>query len=84
MIQKNLNLTDYYSSSDLALVATISLWFPIEVIDRSNPSKALFLFKRQPELDKLLEEFWRGDVRIEPKLYFAQLKVIKSRLYSSG
>lgn len=72
---------DYYSTSDLPLAATISLWFPLDLVDKGNPSRALFLFKRETDLDKLIERFWRGEVLVEPKTYFAQLKNIKSRIY---
>lgn len=77
-----MNQNNYYSSSDLAMVTTLSLWYPIETIEKSDPHKAVFLFKKHQNLDKLVEEFWRGEVRVEPKTFFSQLKVIKSRLYS--
>jgi len=81
MSQKNLNINDYYATSDLALVTVISLWYPIEVINRTNPSKAEFLFKRDEGLDKLVESYWRRELQIEPQSFFSQLKIIKSRLY---
>ena len=81
MTQENLSLNDYYSTPDLALAAAISLWYPIETIDRTNSSKAHFLFKRDENLDRLVETFWKQELRIEPQAYFSQLKIIKSRLY---
>lgn len=82
MTQDYLSLNDYYSTPDLALAAAISLWYPIEAIDKANPSKALFLFKRDESLNQLIETFWKQELRIEPQAYFNQLKVIKSRLYA--
>jgi hypothetical protein len=73
-----------FITSDLSLAATISLWFPIDLIDKTNPGKVLFLFKREFELDKLLEGYWRGELRVEPKMYFASLRSIKSRLYGEA
>ncbi len=84
MTNLKLTTTDYYSTSDLALVAAISLYFPLEAIDRQNPHKALFLFKRQEQLDQLIESYWRGELQVEPQNYFNQLKNIKARLYSEG
>jgi len=80
MSQENLKLKDFYQSSDLALVCTISLWYPIDTIDRTNPRKATFLFKRDEKLDELLESYWRRELKIEPQAYFNQLKAIKARL----
>lgn len=81
MNQENLTLSDYYSTPDLALATAISIWYPIDSIDRINPTKALFLFKRDENLNQLIENYWKRELRIEPQAYFSQLKIIKSRLY---
>lgn len=81
MNQQRLNINDYYSTSDLALATAISLYYPLEVVDRTNPHKALFLFKRDDQLDKFIEDYWKDKITIEPKTYFNQLRIIKSRLY---
>lgn len=84
MTQENLTLNDYYSTSDLALAATLSLWYSIEAIDKTqNPHKAVFLFKRDPQLEQLIESYWHGDLRVNPQAYFNQLKLVKARLYES-
>lgn len=70
-----------YSTSDLALATTISLFYPVEALDRQNPHKAQFLFKRNEELDQLIEAYWKGELKVNPAAYFQQLKIIKSRLY---
>lgn len=74
---------DYYSTSDLPLVATLALWFPIDCIDRSNSSKAVFYFQREAGLETLIESYWKRALQVEPQSYFAQLKIIKSRLYEN-
>jgi len=82
MSQENLKLKDYYSTSDLSCATTLSLWYPIEAIDRTNPHKATFLFKRVESLDELLKSYWKRELKIEPQAYFSQLKSVKARLYS--
>ena len=77
-------MNEYYSTPDLSLAAALSLWYPIEVIDKTNPTKAQFLFKREPQLEKFVESFWKRELKIEPVAYFSQLKIIKSRLYGEG
>ena len=59
-----MRINQYWQSADLALVTTISLWYPIEAIDRSNPSKAVFLFKRDEQLDQLLESYWKKELKV--------------------
>ena len=81
-MEQKLNTNNYYSTSDLALAAAVSLWYPIDAIDRQNPHKATFLFKRDEKFDELLEVYWKRELKVEPQTYFNQLKAIKARLYS--
>jgi len=81
IMTKILKQNDFYNTSDLALATIISLYYPLEVINRQNPNKAEFVFKRDDSLDKLIESYWRGELKVEPQMYFNQLKIIKARLY---
>ncbi len=83
MIKKILHEKEYYRTADLALAAVILLSYPLEAIDRpSDTKKAYFLFKREKELDELIESYWRGgELKVEPQAYFNALRVIKARLY---
>lgn len=74
--------TPYFLSSDLSLAAAISLSFPIEEIDQSNPRKAVFVFKRTSELEEFVESYYRNEVQVSPQAYFNQLREIKTRLYA--
>lgn len=82
-MKENYNdISKFFSTSDLALTAVISLSQPVESIDKSNPSKAIFYFRRTTALENLLQEYWQRKLQIEPQQYFQQLKVIKARIYS--
>ncbi len=75
--------TNLYQCSDLGLTTVLSLYFPIVSINRSpNSHKAFFSFEQTKELNNLIQSYWRGELRIEPKTYFDQLRTIKARLYS--
>jgi len=83
MTQEIINENQLWKTADLALATAISLFYPIEVIEKTPSSnKGFFLFKRSEELDALIENYWRGELKIEPQAYFNQLKIIKVRLYS--
>jgi hypothetical protein len=69
-----------FSTFDLSLATTISLFFPLEAIERDG-TRARFLFKREDGLDKIIEAYWRRDLKVEPQSYFQQLRFIKTRLY---
>lgn len=71
-----------YLTSDLALATTLSLQFPIEDIDRSNPKKAVFVFRRSPALEELADAFFTNELKVSPQVYFNQLRDVKARLYA--
>lgn len=76
-----MNINIYYQTSDLALATVISLYYPIDSIDRQNPQKIQFNFIRNQELDQLIENYWHGELKINPQVYFNQLKTLKSRIH---
>lgn len=76
-----MTINNLFATSDLGLVATISLYYPIDSIDRSNPHKIVFYFKRESDLDGFVENYWRNLLTINPITFFNQLKIIKARIY---
>jgi hypothetical protein len=83
MTTQILKENDFFRSNDLALAAALFLFCPLEAIDRENPRKAQFIFKRETGLDDLIANYWRGELKVDPAAYFNALRVIKSRLYSA-
>lgn len=73
-----------YTTSDLALASAISLWVPIDSIDRSNPRHATFIFKRTDDLDGIIELYWKGQLPVDAQTYYLQIKAVKTRLYGEG
>jgi len=71
-----------YKTSDLALVTTLSLFFPIESLDNSGTQKVYFTFKKTPELEKLIEMYWSGELKVSPLDYFRKISEVKTRIYS--
>lgn len=72
-----------FISSDLALAAVVSIYFPIVIIDKENPRKAQFVFNRSKNLSDLVDKYWKKELQIEPRQYFDQLKALKARLYGN-
>jgi hypothetical protein len=72
---------DYYQTQSLCLATTLSLWLPIESIDRSDPNRAAFVFKKTDELIQLIELYHSRQLQVEPQAYFNQMRVVKTRLY---
>lgn len=81
MTTEIIKTNDFYQTPDLAIATTISLFYPLEGIDRQT-YKALFIFRRDKQLDTLIEGYWRGELKVEPQAYFNAMRAIKTRLYN--
>jgi hypothetical protein len=73
----------FYETADLSLSTTLSLWYPIQQIIRSNPRKAIFAFEKTEELLKLVDAYYRDEIKVSPQTFFNQLRSIKARLYAN-
>lgn len=72
-----------YGTKDFYLATTlVTLGFKLDIIDHKPGDKAEFIFDRRNDLDQVIESFWRGDLRIEPRLFCTNQKMLKSRLYA--
>jgi len=72
----------FYRTSDFALATAISLFYPIEAIEKENPKRAIFVFKRTKELEKTIAKYWKRELKVEPQAYFNQMRILKARLYN--
>ncbi len=72
-----------YQTTDLAMATALSLFEPIEKIEKISPhkDKVQFVFNHTKELDSLINQYWQGKLRVEPASYFNQLKINKGRIY---
>lgn len=68
--------------SDLGLATAIALYHPLEFIDRANPRKAVFVFRKEKSVKETISKYWNGQLNVNALEYFNQLKSIKTRLYS--
>ena len=72
-----------YKTTSLPVACALSLLYPLIDIDKSNPTKASFVFEESENLLQSLNDYWTGSLKIDPQTYFNQLKTIKGRLYSN-
>ena len=78
-----MNVNDLFSTSDLSLAAALCCFgATIEAVDYSNRSRAVFHFRRDNDLDGLVQSFWAHELEVDPLVYFNCLKEAKTRLYN--
>ena len=79
-MKRNNAIKTYFESSDLHLVAAISLFFQIDSVDMSNPRKVWFKFAGSEELYLLIDQYWNGALKLDPLRYSQNLKSLKNRI----
>ena len=82
-MKKELINNNLYSTSDLALVAVLSLYYPIKAINNDNPKRIYFIFAEDKNFKLLIERYWKGDLKVDPQAYFNSLRQLKNRIYNS-
>jgi len=75
-------MSNFYISSDLALVTTVSLYYPIASVDKQNPGKVVFSFEETTSLKEFISKYYERKIKVEPRQYFDNLKALKGRIYS--
>ena len=75
---------DYFITSDFPLgVTLVSLGFCLESVSKAESNRASFYFKREEGLDNAVQAFWRDALRIEPKQFYLNQKLLKSRIFEN-
>ena len=70
---------NFYETSDFGVcVVLYTLGFQLIAIDRSNLSRLVFKFELQPDLTKAVESYFRGELRLDPRLILLNSRLIKS------
>lgn len=84
---KNVPFLDDYQNpvavQDLgACAGLVSSGYPLLHIDRSQGSKAFFLFENADEIHEAIQLYWRDQLQVSALANFNALKNVKTRLYS--
>lgn len=74
---ENFTLSDFYLSA-----FCLAKGFKLVDIDKSNPHRALFVFKDKENRQNLVEDFLFGRATIEPKSFVSAIKELKQLLHS--
>jgi hypothetical protein len=81
---KYLRENDYFETSDISLASSIYYFTgKLEALNKTIPSKTVFIFRRDKELDSLVQSFWSHTLTVDPLAYFGCLKELKTRLYQN-
>lgn len=74
---------NYFYTYDLgASAALVHLGFELVSLDRENPKKVQFIFRRDPLIEDAVKEYWSDSLSVGARGFFDTIKMLKNRLYS--
>lgn len=74
---------NYFYTYDLgASAALIHLGFDLVSLDREDPKKIQFIFRRDSLIDEAVKEYWSDSLSVGARGFFDTIKMLKNRLYS--
>lgn len=56
--------------------------FELLAVQRDNPRKALFVFKKEVGIDETADKYFSDRLEVKARSYFDHLKALKNKLYS--
>lgn len=75
---------DVFTTYDLGCsAALVCSRFVLLSLDKENPRKALFVFRRESGIDDAAQEYWSDQLQVPARVFFDTIKMLKNRLYSS-
>lgn len=73
----------HWSTYDLGCsAALICAGYELLALDREDPRKALFVFKKADGIDEVVDLYWSDRLEVKARAYFDSVKMLKNRLYS--
>ncbi len=72
-----------FSTFDLGCsAALISADFELVSLDKANPRKVQFIFRREIGIEKVVDDYWADRLQVKARAFFDNVKMLKNRIYS--
>lgn len=78
------NYTEHYLTYDLGCSsALVSSGFDLVSLDRMNPKKIQFIFRRDTGIEKVADDYFADKLEVKARSFFDNVKMLKNKIYSS-
>jgi len=72
-----------FSTFDLNLATVlVTLRYELLDMDKTNPRKIRFIFKREKNIEQVMNDYWNNKIKLPAQTLFNNQKILKSRIYS--
>lgn len=65
-----------------ASAAMLCAGFELLSLDRVNPHKVMFVFRREEGIENAIDSYWSDRLEVKARSFFDAIKALKNRLYS--
>ena len=79
MENQNFQTSDFYTA-----VFLLANGFKLIEIDKTNSRRFCFVFEDQENRVKLLEDYFNGGAKIEPRQFVSSIKELKTLMYNDA
>lgn len=77
------NYTEFFYSYDLGAAASLATaGFDLVSLDKTNPKKVRFVFRRETGIEKVVDDYWTDRLEVKARAFFDNLKMLKNRIFS--
>lgn len=78
------NQIDNLTTSDLGCAAAlICAGFELISLDKQNPRKVLFVFRKKVGADEMVNSYFLGRLKVDARNFFDTTKMLKNLIYSN-
>lgn len=72
-----------FTTYDLGVsAALLCLGFKLLRLDRNDPRKVLFVFRREPKIEESANQYFSDQLRVKARSFFDSIKALKNKIYS--
>ena len=64
--------------------ALIALGYELLELDKSNPKKVCFGFKREKNIEQAMDDYFNDKIKLPAQMLFNNQKNLKNRIYSDS
>jgi hypothetical protein len=73
----------FYNTFDLGAAASlVTAGFVLAKLDKANPRKVQFIFRRDTGIEKVVDDYWTDELEVKARSFFDNIKMLKNRIYS--
>jgi len=74
---------EVFATYDLGCSSALtSAGFELVSLDKANPRKVQFIFRREVGIEKVVDDYWADRLEVKARTFFDNVKMLKNRIYS--